>query len=172
MGKNTQQKTGSPVLREFSSGGIVYRKFDGEIKWLVAASVPSKMFPKVVWRLQKGWIDNKSHHVPGPMASGKVKADESSLQKAAIREVAEEGGIEAKIVQKVGSEKIFFKHPARGLIIKFVTYYLMQWLKDLPEGFDEETSEVLWLPYEEARKKLSYSGEKKILDKAKNLLPL
>lgn len=177
MGKNSQrQKTGSgpvlkaPITREFSSGGAVFRKFDGEVKWLVAASIPSKLFPKVVWRLQKGWIDNKSHHVPGPMASGKVKADEESLQKAALREVAEEGGVEAKIIQKIGSEKIFFKHPARGLILKFVTYYLMEWQRDLPEGHDDETSEIAWLRYEDARKRLGYSGEKKILDKAKTLL--
>lgn len=177
MGQNTRQKRGSPVLnrpkvaREFSSGGVVFRRFGSEVKWLVAASVTNKMFPKLVWRLQKGWIDDSDEReVPGPIARGEIKASEDDLQKAALREVAEEGGVEAKIIQKIGSEKIFFKHPARGLILKFVTYYLMEWQKDLPEGFGEETSKVLWLSYDEARKKLSYSGEKKILDKANEIL--
>lgn len=104
------------------------------------------------------------------MARGERKATEKDLRDAALRETREEGGVEAEIVKKIGSEKIFFRHPERGLILKFITYYLMKWKKDLPEGFGEETSEVVWLPYNEARKKLSYGGEKKILDNAKELL--
>lgn len=167
MGKNTQ----SLITREFSSGGVVFKKENGQILWLVGATAPNKIYPEICWRLPKGWIDDSNiWGVPGPMGSGKIKADEDSLRSAALREVREEGGVEAKIVAKIGSVKIFFKVPDGGNVLKFVTYYLMQWLKDLPEGFGEETSEVLWLPYEEARKKLSYSGEKKTIDKAKELL--
>ena len=32
------------------------------------------------------------------------------MQKTAIKEVKEEGGVEAKIVGKVGTEKYFYKH--------------------------------------------------------------
>lgn len=173
MGKNTQsQKTGSGnVLREFSSGGVVYR--DKGDRWLVRATAPSGLFPKIFWMLPKGWVDDSdTWGVPGPMASGKVKADEESLQKAAIREVAEEGGIEAEIIKKIGTERYFFKHPERGQILKFVTFYLMEYVRDLPEGFDKETSEVLWLPFEETFKKLSFGGERQMLKKAKDLLQL
>lgn len=170
MGKNTRQKAGT-ILREFSSGGVVFKKVNGSILWFVAATVPSDLYPKVSWRLPKGWIDDSSEWgVPGPKASGKVKASEEDLQKTAIREVEEEGGMEAKIIEKVGSEKYFFRAPDRGNILKFVTFYLMEWAKDLPEGFGEETSEVLWLPYEKAYRKLSYGGEKKILKKAEEIL--
>ncbi len=54
--------------------------------------------------------------------------------------------------------------------MKFVTFYLMEWVEDLLEGPGFETSEVVWLPYDEARKTLTHSGEKKVLDKAKSLL--
>lgn len=154
------------MLREFSSGGVVFKND----LWLVTASAPSELFPKVVYRLPKGWIDNKTPDTPGLMASGELKADEQSLQAAALREVAEEGGISAKIVEKIGTEKYFFKHPERGQILKFVTFYLMEYVADLPEGHDEETSEVLWLAFDEAKKKLSFSREKEMLIKAKNLL--
>ena len=172
MGKNTQSKT-ILILREFSSGGVVYK---GD-KWLVTRSSASKLYPEAVWRLPKGWIDNETPDIPGLMASGKMKADEESLQKAALREVREEGGVEARIIKKIGTEKYFYNAPDKGLpagrqgkILKFVTFYLMEWVKDLPEGFDEETSEITWLAFDEAYKKLSFSGEKQMLKKAKELL--
>jgi len=158
------------VLREFSSGGVVFKKEKGEILWLIAKTVPSEVFPEPVWRLPKGWIDDESEGIPGPMASGKVKADEESLQKTALREVREEGGVEAKIISKLGSHKYFYTNPTRGKIFKFVTFYLMEYLRDLPEGFDGETSEVAWLTFDLAHKKLSFSHEKEFLKKAKNLL--
>jgi hypothetical protein len=46
----------------------------------------------------------------------------------------------------------------------------MEWNKNLDAGFGSETSEIKWLPYQEARKKLTYSSERKILDKARLLL--
>lgn len=159
------------MLREFSSGGVVYKKENKEILWLITLSAkdPKGKF-KQVWRLPKGWIDNEKDDVPGPMATGKVKADEKSLQKAALREVAEEGGVKAKIIEKITTTKYFFTHPARGPILKFVTFYLMEWIEDLPDGFGDETEEVMWLKYEDAYNKLSLSGEKKILKQANDLL--
>lgn len=176
MGKNTQQKTTpklkfkSPVEREFSSGGVVFKKEKGQVLWLVTASAPSKLYPKIVWRLPKGWIDNTTPDTPGSMASGQIKADEESLIRAALREVSEEGGVKAKIVEKIGSEKYFFNTHDNRKILKFVTFYLMKWKKDLPEGHDHETSEVVWLSYEEAYKKLSFPGERQVLQKADQML--
>lgn len=165
-----QRGYGGGILREFSAGGAVYKKVNGEVLWLITKNNPGELYPKEWWRLPKGRIDDIGDDEPGPMAKGEIKADEASLQKGALREVEEEGGIEAKIIEKVGTEKYFFKHSQRGNILKFVTFYLMEYVSDLPEGFGEETSEIIWLPFDEAVKKLSYSGEKHILKKAKDLL--
>jgi len=182
MGKNTQsQKTGSsdvlktPMDRQFSSGGIVYKKAKSSFLWLITKSSPSQFYPKPVWRLPKGWIDNETHETPGPMTSGKIKADENSLQKAALKEVAEEGGVKAIIVKKIGTSRyvITFKPTAKwqgGKFLKFVTYYLMEWEKDTPESLDEESSETKWTSYPEAYKSLSFSYERQMLKKAKELL--
>ena len=137
---------------------------------MITRSSKSKLYPETYWRLPKGWVDNDSPEIPGPMASGKIKADEESLQKGALREVREEGGVEARIVKKIGTEKYFFNAPDKGRILKFVTFYLMEYVRDLPEGFDGETSEISWLPFAEAYKKLSFSGEKQMLKKAKEIL--
>lgn len=174
MGKDTQpQKTRigddlkSPIKREFSSGGVVYRNG----KWLIRSTMPSKLYPKSYWMLPKGWIDDAGLGVPGPMAGGRVKADEDSLQKTAIREVSEEGGVKAKIIRKIGTESYPFKHPTQGMILKFVTFYLMEYEEDVESGHGWETSEVMWLSYGEAYKKLSFNGEKEILKKAREMRP-
>ena len=145
MGEGKKEK----VAREFSSGGVVYKKD----KWLITRSAPSEIYPKSVWRLPKGWVDK-----------------DESAEEAALREVKEEGGVEAKVIKKIETVRYFFTTPDKGKVLKFVTFYLMEWTKNLSEGFGEETSEIAWLPFDQAVKRLAYSGEKQILKKAKELL--
>lgn len=156
--------------REFSSGGVVFKKVNNEIFWLVRRTTASEMFPETYWMLPKGWLDDAGEGIPGPMASGKLKADEKTLESTATREVAEETGVEAKIIRKIETAMYVYKHPKNGKTLKFVTFYLMKWIKELPEGFDGETSEIAWLPFEKAHSKLSFSREKDVLDKARKLL--
>lgn len=153
--------------REFSSGGVVFKKKEGKTLWLVTKSAPSDLYPKGYWRLPKGWLDDENDGVkPGPLAKGVKRAKEKQLAKAALREVEEEGGVRAKIVKKIGTLKYF-----RGKnSLKFVTFYLMQWTENLPAGPGAETEKVEWLPFSEAKKKLKYVGEKEFLEKAKKLL--
>jgi 8-oxo-dGTP pyrophosphatase MutT (NUDIX family) len=168
VGNNTQNQV--ILTREFSSGGIVFKKEKENVLWLIRKTSSSDLFPETHWMLPKGWLDDSGEGVPGPMASGKIKTDEKTLQKTAIREVAEEGGIEAEIVKKIETLKFFYTHPTRGRILKFVTFYLMKWVKDLSGGFDSETSEIAWLPFDEALERLSFRGEKLVFKKAKELL--
>ena len=167
MGKDTQKTT---ILREFSSGGAVFKKEGSKILWLVAKNNPSQLYPKDIWRLQKGWMDDgKNGNFPGPISSGEIKATEEDLQKGALREVREEGGVVAKIIKKIGTSKHFI-NSTRGRVMKFVTYYLMEYVKDAPEGFGFETIKVKWLPTDEAVNQITYSNEKRILKEASELL--
>lgn len=166
MGKDTQRKNIRDVTREFSSGGVVYK---GNL-WLIRKTTASKDYPNQYWMLPKGRIDDTKDDKPGLMASGRVKADPKSLEEAALREVREETGVEAKIRTKIGTSMYSFVDPKIGKILKFVTFFLMEYVRDLPEGFDWETEEIKWLSYEEAYKTLSFGGEKQIFKKAKELL--
>ena len=158
------------MKREFSAGGVVYKTNHGDIIWLITKSTPSEIIPDARWRLPKGRLDdNGDGSTAGPLGAGEKKATEEQIKDAALREVREEGGIAAKIVEKIGTEKYFFNLGDQKYL-KFVTFYLMEWVADLPEGFDFETSEIAWLPYKEARELLAYSNEKKILGKASMLL--
>lgn len=112
--------------REFAAGGVVFRRVREETLWLVTKSAPSEAYPDSVWRLAKGWLDDEDDGVnPGPLTKGERKASEEELQKAALREVREEGGVEARIVGKVGTEKLFL-NISRGRLLKFITFYLMR----------------------------------------------
>lgn len=181
MGKDPQKekelKRNYPTLtrREFSSGGVVFKKLKTrnsrfKVLWLVTKSKPSRKYPGDIWRLPKGWIDDTDQgKKPGPLASGEKRATESDLREAALREVEEEAGVRAKIVAKIGTEKFFFK-TGKETVLKFVTFYLMEWVSDLPEGFGPETQKIKWLKYKEAKKRLTYAGEVRILAKAKEFL--
>ena len=176
MGKGKKKKTTTgKFVKEFSAGGVVYRKRKTENSklktlWLVTRSTPSKLYPKSIWRLPKGWLDDKDKgKKPGNLALGKIKATDEQIKTAAIREVEEEAGVKAKIIEKIGSERYFLTLNGKR-ILKFVTFYLMEWLEDNKEGFSFETCEVKWLSYEEAKKLLSYGSEKKILDKGREIL--
>lgn len=168
MAKGTKKQG---TVREFSAGGVVFKREDSKILWLVRkqAMLPKSLHPKDAWNLPKGWLDDEDEGVPGPLTRGEEKAIEKDLCKTALREVEEEGGVEAKIIDKIDTLRYFFTS-TRGRVLKFVTFYLMEHVRDLPEGHDHETEEIAWLPYEKALKKLSYSNEKKIISKAKALL--
>lgn len=153
---------------EFSSGGAVFKKTAKRIRWLVTRSSPSKIYPHSYWRLPKGWIDDENGQ-PGPLASGKRKAGEDELQNAASREVKEEAGVEGKIINKIDTIKFFYSKEGQRYM-KFVTYYLMEWEKDLPEGFGCETSEIGWFNLENAIKILKHKSEKEIIYKANRIL--
>lgn len=169
MGKNTQQKTGG-ILREFSSGGAVFKEENGVVLWLVCKSNPSKEYPGDYWRLPKGWIDDRDNGInPGPVSSGERKATESELRVTAIREVEEEGGVMAAILKKIGTNT-YFMNSSRGHVMKFVTFYLMEFIEDLPGGFGFETEKIVWLPINEAIDLLNSKTEKETLVLANELL--
>lgn len=135
------------IKREFSAGGVVFRKEPEGILWLVVKPKGSEK-----WRLPKGWIG------PG----------ESSVE-AAKREVQEEGGVEAEVLGKLGNEKFFFVQDKQK-IFKTVTFYLMEYQQEAKGGFSWETEEIDWLPFEEAKERLAFDKEKEILEKAKEIL--
>lgn len=166
MGKSSQNPK---IAREFSAGGVVFKKEGTQILWLVTQSNPSDRVPEPHWRLPKGWIDNKTKTQPGEIATGARKGTAEEIQNAALREVREEGGIEAKVIAKLGTTRFFFRLSGATLL-KFVTFYLMEWVRDRAEGPDEETQAVEWLPFPQALKRLDYSTEKEMLKKANGIL--
>lgn len=139
--------------REFSAGGAVYKKRQmangkWQIEWLIAKHSGYKK-----WTLPKGLID------PGETA-----------ETTAVREVAEEAGIKAKIVAKIKpAEKYTYTFHGK-YIFKVVQYFLMEYVSGEVKDHDWEMEEVKWTRFEKAHQELAFNGQKKMLVEARALL--
>lgn len=130
---------------ERSAGGLVYKKTNGQVQWLIRRPTPNPGYRgNLGWSFAKGWID-----------------DEEKAETAAVREVQEEFGVLADIVQKLDTLKISLTDPSGEPVTKYITYYLMMYKEEAPEGFSWETAETRWVTTEESQKLLVHDNEKK-----------
>lgn len=134
------------MKREFSAGGIVFNN-----KGQVLLTQHSQNHH---WSFPKGLID------PG-----------QTTEEAAIREVKEEGGVEAEILDKVGYSKYVYSLNDEK-IFKVVTYFLMKYKSGDPKDHDWEVSEAGWYEVKGALKQLTFSQDKDLLKKASEMLKI
>lgn len=135
-----------PFKREYSAGGVVYRKSKGD--WLL---VKHGGYHK--WVLPKGLVE---------------KGEDP--QETALREVEEEGGVKAKLIAKIPQEVKYFYFQDGYRIGKQVDFYLMEYQSGEIDNHDWEMEDACWLSYKEAIKKLAFDGEKEALKKAKKMI--
>ncbi len=87
----------------------------------------------------------------------------------ALREVAEETGVEGQLVEKLGDVRYVYTW-AGERVFKVVSFYLLRYsrgrLGDLPAATAHEVAETRWLPLEKGPKLLAYKGEQEMAAKA------
>jgi 8-oxo-dGTP pyrophosphatase MutT (NUDIX family) len=136
------------MKREFSAGGLVIRRFGG--RPFVAAVRLDR--PKRTMALPKG------HPEQG-----------ESMRDAALREVREETGLEAEVVEKVGDVEYWYSlHGER--VLKKVSFYLCRYRGGSIEDHDHEVAGVEWIPLDEAPDELAYKGEREMAARAREML--
>lgn len=140
MGKDKREEK---LKREFSAGGVIFKKKGKEIYWLLINPKDTDR-----WQFPKGLIE---------------KGETS--REAALREVEEEGAVKAKIIEKLTDLKLFYFWEGKR-IFKIVTYYLMEYLSDTGNGHDGEIEEAAFFPHKEALEKLTFKNDKETLKKA------
>lgn len=106
------------------------------------------------------------------LPKGKIAPLEKSTD-AAIREIFEETGVHARVLEKIEEIKYFFVQDGEK-IFKVVTFYLME-SKDgkdtsIESQWKHEVAEAVWTPEAEAIKKLSFKSEKGIVEKGIEIL--
>jgi len=139
------------TINQISAGGIVYKIKDQILKiktalWLICQHSEHKG-----WVFPKGLVgDNKKNE---------------SMEKAALREVEEEGGIKAKIVNKKPI-KTEYKYQFKGTLIKkTVFYFLMEYVSGDPKNHDWEMSEAKFVDEYDVKKTLSYPSDAQAFEK-------
>lgn len=130
-----------------SSGGIVFKKTKDGILWLITQHSQHKG-----WVFPKGFI-------------GDTDSTES-MENAALREVEEEGGVKAKIVNDKYIETSYQYQMGRVLIKKTVYYFLMEYLSGDPANHDWEMMDAKFVPEDEVKKTLTYKSDQEAYEKA------
>ena len=87
----------------------------------------------------------------------------------AVREVAEETGIEAVSAGKLGDVRYVYTWGGKR-IFKIVSFYLLRYrrgrIDEFPAAFRHEVEVARWLPLEDAPRLLAYRSEREMAEKA------
>ncbi len=129
---------------EFSAGGVVVR--DGE----VAVIVPVRR-------------DARGNRVLG-LPKGHPDGDETADQ-AAAREVREETGLTAELIEQLGDVEYQYERKGRR-VSKRVAFFLFEYRSGDLADHDHEIEEARWMPLAEAAEELTYEGEREMVRRA------
>jgi 8-oxo-dGTP pyrophosphatase MutT (NUDIX family) len=143
----------SLVRRETSAGGVVVSRRQGRDE---VCLILREYNGRRAWCLPKGHVE---------------RGEET--QATAVREVREETGVVADILQPLGAISYTFTPPgAPSRCAKMVHFFLMRAGGAEPSApYDAtEVLEVRWMPIEEALRRLAYASERQLLRKAQQVL--
>ncbi|HEY3725930.1 MAG TPA: NUDIX domain-containing protein [Solirubrobacteraceae bacterium] len=134
----------STSAAEFSAGGVVVD--DGRV--VVIVPVKRAADGRRVLGLPKGHPDG----------------DETAEQ-AARREVAEETGVQAELIEELGVVR--YRYERRGRTIdKTVRFFLFEYRSGNLADHDHEIEQARWMPLDQAARELTYAGEREMVQHA------
>jgi 8-oxo-dGTP pyrophosphatase MutT (NUDIX family) len=129
---------------ELSAGGAVVH--DGDV--IVVVPVKRDAQHRRVLVLPKGHLD-----------------EGETEEAAANREVTEETGVIAELIEKLGDVEYSYERRGRRRD-KRVAFYLFEYRTGSLEDHDHEIEEARWMPLEQAARDLTYAGERGIVKRA------
>jgi 8-oxo-dGTP pyrophosphatase MutT (NUDIX family) len=107
------------------------------------------------------------HRVLGLPKGGPM--DGETPEQTAAREVREETGITARVERRLGQVDYSYRRGGRR-IDKTVHFYLCVFEDGDTADHDHEVDDARWIPLREARRRLSYPGERRMIEQALSIL--
>ncbi|MEO6792349.1 MAG: NUDIX hydrolase [Mycobacterium sp.] len=133
------------TVHETSAGGLVIDGIDGPREDQVAALI--------------GRIDRRGRML-WSLPKGHIEVGETAEQ-TAIREVAEETGVQGAVLAALGSIDYWFVTDGRR-VHKTVHHYLLRFSSGELCDDDVEVTEVAWVPIRELPSRLAYADERRL----------
>jgi 8-oxo-dGTP pyrophosphatase MutT (NUDIX family) len=94
-----------------------------------------------------------------------AREEGETLAETALREVREETGLEAELIGPLDTIDYWFVWaPERTRYHKFVHYFLMRFAGGDFSQRDHEMEDAAWFEPDEARRRMSFANERKLLD--------
>lgn len=142
----TRFGTGLPVTYAFSAGGVVLRRADHGPELVLGLRRRHRR--KATWSLPKG-----------------TPSGDETPEQTALREVAEETGLQVRILEGIGD--IHYRFVRDGCRIdKTVQYFLMEAIGGDLAHHDHEFDEVRWVALGEAEALMRFATERDIVARA------
>ena len=142
-------------MHETSAGGLVIDGIHRPLEEQLAALIGRvDRRGRVLWSLPKGHIEQGE-----------------TAEETAIREVAEETGIQGDVLAALGSIDYWFVTEGRR-VHKTVHHYLLQFSGGELCDEDVEVAEVAWVPVTELHRRLAYADERRLAIVAHELIEL
>jgi 8-oxo-dGTP pyrophosphatase MutT (NUDIX family) len=139
------------TMDQISAGGVAFRWMDSKPEITIVS-----VKPKLRWQLPKGIVD-----------------EGESPQLAAVREVREEAGIDAELIQLIETIEYWYRSLKYGKPVryhKFVHFYLMKYKSGDVSGHDHEVEEARWVSVDEALELLEFKSERDVVEKAREMI--
>ena len=141
-----------PTRLETSAGGVVYH-LDRQGQVEIALIRPRG---DERWALPKGWVEK-----------------DESPQDAALREVREETGVTARVVESLERIEYWFRTRQEAspvLVHKYVDFFLMAAVEGDLADHDHEVEEARWFTLDQAIEVAAFQSERQVLEKARGRL--
>ncbi len=106
------------------------------------------------WQLPKGTVDDHETH-----------------EQAALREVREETGLQAELIEPLDKVEYWFYATREGQRVrfhKFVYFFLMRFLNGSVDDHDFEVNEARWIEIDQAQEMLAFDSDKRMVAMAED----